>query len=86
VRSSAPLQFMIRRPRAAAPPRGGGRSRDVEAMVLREGAFTADLIAQTVVVRAASLEEDRGHVSRIAGRRDRARADEARLAEVLSFQ
>jgi hypothetical protein len=27
-----------------------------------------------------SLEEDRGHVSRIAGRRDRARADEARLA------
>jgi hypothetical protein len=68
------------RPRAAAPPRGGGRSRDVEAMVLREGAVTAHLIAETVVVRAASLEEDRGHVSRISGRRDRARADEARLA------
>jgi hypothetical protein len=43
------------RPRAAAPPGGGGRARDVEAVVLREGAAAAHFIAQTVVVRAASL-------------------------------
>jgi len=67
-------------PPAAASPRGGGRARDVETIVLREGAVPAYLIAETVVLRAASLEEERGHGSRIAATRDRARADQAGLA------
>jgi hypothetical protein len=46
------------RPRAAAPPRSGGRARDVEAVMLREGAAAAHLIAETVVVRAARLTEE----------------------------
>ena len=56
--------------------------------MLREAPVTAHLIAETVVVRAASLEDERGHVSRIAGRRDGARAESSRLAppKDTSFQ
>jgi hypothetical protein len=51
----------------------------VEAVVLREGAAAAHLIAETVVVRATNSEEARCHLSRVPARWAGAKEDQANL-------